>query len=229
MVIDFRQIYKKSRKFKSHYEASKYIGLASRAQVLKAHFLGRLLGEATGGGAIVECGVGAVNGLAVLLSLASRNTKYQNQKIWAFDSFEEFPYAGENDRQTGPIKPVYKNYDIAWVKNYILKFGFEERDIDSKICFAKGWIPDSFTQYDGGPVSFLSLDVDLYQSYMDSLKFWYDLVLPGGIIAFDEYKNADEIKKWPGGHLAIDEFLGEKKKYIKQDELSNKYYFIKPE
>lgn len=52
---------------------------------------------------------------------------------------------------------------------------------------------------------------------------------PGGIIAFDEYKNAEEIKKWPGGCLAIDEFLAEKKKYIKQDELSNKYYLIKPE
>lgn len=228
-MIDFRQIYKKSRKFKSHYEASKYLGLASKAQVIKAHYLGRLLGEAKGGGAIVECGVGAGNGLAVLLSLISRDTKYQNQKIWAFDSFEGFPDAGERDRQLGPIKPVYKKYDIAYVKNYLLKFGLEEREIDSKIVFAKGWIPESFTQYDGGPVSFLSLDVDLYQSYMDSLEFWYDLVLPGGIIAFDEYKNTDEIKKWPGGYLAIDEFLAEKKKYIMQDELSNKYYLIKPE
>lgn len=228
-MIDIRQIYKKARKRKAHYEASKYIGLVSRTQVIKAHYFGRLLGEAQGGGAIVECGVGAGNGLAVLLSLTSPDTKYQNQKIWAFDSFEGFPDAGEKDRQIGAIKPIYKKYDLTYVRNYLLKFGFEDREIDSKICFCKGWIPESFSQYDGGPVSFLSLDVDLYQPYIQSLEFWYDLVLPLGIIAFDEYKDAKDLKKWPGASIAIDEFFGEKKKYIKHDIFSNKYYLIKPE
>lgn len=62
---------------------------------------------------------------------------------------------------------------------------------------------------------------------MDSLEFFYELVLPGGVIAFDEYKNPKDIEKWPGASVAIDEFIGKQARRIQRDAVSRKYYFVK--
>ena len=57
-----------------------------------------------------------------------------------------------------------------------------------------------------GGIRFLHLDVDLYDSYMHCLNQCWDLVNPGGVILFDEYHDSS-LDKYPGGRLAIDEFL----------------------
>lgn len=199
----------------------------NRTRLIKADYFRRLITKSYNGGSIVECGVGAGSGLAILLSMRL-DFKLSSAKIYAFDSYKGFPDGSENDRSTGPIKPRYKKYDINFVKSGLLGCGFSSYDIDQSISFIEGWFPESFSEYDGGAISFLHLDVDLYQSYLDSLKFFYDIVLPGGIIAFDEYKDPDDMKKWPGASLAIDEFLGKKISFIQRDELSGKYYYVKP-
>ncbi|NOZ10114.1 MAG: hypothetical protein GXP09_03585 [Gammaproteobacteria bacterium] len=115
--------------------------------------------------------------------------------IYAFDSFQGFPDAGEKDKQAGSIKPRYKQYTVGYVKNYLENYGLCSLEIEQKVEFIEGWFPESFSLYNGDPISFLHLDVDLYQSYIDSLNYFYDLVLPGGVIAFDEYKDSDDLRK----------------------------------
>ena len=75
----------------------------------------------------------------------------------------------------------------------------------------KGFFPKSFEGFNER-ISFLHLDVDLYDSYKDCLNFFYTNVVKGGIITFDEYIDY-EIKQskkgwdWHGAKIAIDEFV----------------------
>ena len=75
----------------------------------------------------------------------------------------------------------------------------------NNIIFKKGFFPDSFNGFNE-KISFLHLDVDLYNSYKNCLDFFYPLLVNGGIITFDEYDNT----KWTGAKVAIDEFLKKK-------------------
>lgn len=50
------------------------------------------------------------------------------------------------------------------------------------------------------------IDVDLYQPILDSLKFFYKRMIPGGIMVFDDYG----FTFFPGAKKAVDEFMSDK-------------------
>lgn len=181
-------------------------------------------------GAIIECGVGQGRGLAVLCSLAALENK--DRRLWAFDSFEGFPGLTNEDQADESFISSLKEYeafDLRYVHNTLLQFGISRSDIDRRISIAKGFIPDSLALYDGQPVAFLHLDLDIYDSYKEALNYFYDLVSPSGIIAFDEYNKLLDVAKWPGAIKAINEFIelrGLKESLIK-DSLTGNYYLVK--
>ena len=104
-------------------------------------------------GAIIECGVGQGNGLAVLCSLVSLEKK--NRPIWAFDSFEGFPQTSENDVLKTTALTQYKQFTLEYVFKTLVQFGLSRSDIDRMIRIAKGYIPDSLSQYDQKSVALL--------------------------------------------------------------------------
>ena len=160
-------------------------------------------------GVIVECGVGVGFTLSILSNISEK-------KIYAFDSFEGFPedLSVKEDKNLFKVlkysKWNYKLMTIDLVKKNLLKNGILENDLDEKIIFNKGFFPKSFKGFDK-PISFLHLDVDLYQSYKDCLEFFYPKLLKGGMVTFDEYTVDYELKKKKGysfssgAKIAIDE------------------------
>jgi len=73
------------------------------------------------------------------------------------------------------------------------------------------------------PIAFLHLDCDWYASVKLCLNKFYDWVVPGGAIVFDDYGH------WSGCRRAVDEFLVERsitKSLIGIDYTS--HYFFKP-
>ena len=156
-------------------------------------------------GCIVECGVSGGNTLAYFSHLNKVNSG--TRKVWAFDSFEGFPEASSHDgewfKKNG--KPGYTKFTIEYVKSRLRVTKLTDREIDD-INFIKGWIPQSFNEYDGGPVSLLNLDVDLYQSIKDSLEYFWPLISKGGVVLLDEYTFGTDMERWPGAKIAIDEF-----------------------
>lgn len=70
----------------------------------------------------------------------------------------------------------------------------------------KGWIPDRFSEVEQTEFAFLHIDVDLYKPTQDTLDFFYDRIIPGGIILMDDYG----FKSCPGAKLAADEFFADK-------------------
>jgi len=159
-------------------------------------------------GVIVECGVGQGRGLALWLSLSL--IEGRNRHIWAFDSFEGFPPLVEHDEATSAFEKglqEYHQFDIPYVLKTLLDFGLSLADTERNLSFVKGFIPDSCENYNGGEIALLYIDLDIYEGYRDSLRFFYDKVRSGGIIAFDEYLKPLDTHKWPGAAKAINEFL----------------------
>lgn len=176
-------------------------------------------------GDVVECGVAFGWSLLALCFLAKDEQK--GRKIWAFDSFEGFPEPSTHDSGVSLEKQAYEAASVESVTKFLGASGLERDFIHSQITFVKGFFNESLDKYRGGPIAFLHLDGDLYESYRDSLEQMFPKMATGGVVLFDEYMgNIDNIK-WPGAQKAIDEYFGEKKSEICRDSASGKYYLVK--
>lgn len=69
----------------------------------------------------------------------------------------------------------------------------------------KGWIPERFHEVENKRFGFIHIDVDLYQPTLASLTFFYQRLLPGGVILMDDYG----FKSCPGAKQAADEFFSD--------------------
>lgn len=187
-------------------------------------------------GDIVECGVGAGTSLSILLELV-KSGSCKEKKIFAFDTFEGFPIFSDEDGTIVDRNKKNKTY-VKYTETYITKnmmiFGHKKKFIDFNIKLMKGFIPDSFEVFEKNynksefKISFLHLDLDIYQPYLDAFKYFYDSVTPGGIIAFDEYDSERDMKKWPGAKKAVDELQKEYEfKLLRTDLMPDKVYIIK--
>lgn len=71
-------------------------------------------------------------------------------------------------------------------------------------------IPNRFKEVSEKKFSFVHIDVDLYQPIRNSLEFFYNRMLPGGIIVFDDYG----FTFFPGAKKAVDEFMQNKNDFF---------------
>ncbi len=164
-------------------------------------------------GCIVECGIGFGRSIQIITSLLS--IKDPSRVVFGFDSFEGFPEFNRLDK-TGIMQGV--EGDWKYVKPHHI-YEIIEKSIKGKHAVKtfiyKGYFEDTLNDKviseikEFGGISFLHLDVDLYDSYLCTLSRLWELVNPGGVILFDEYHKSS-LKKWPGSKKAIDLFLIEK-------------------
>ncbi len=78
----------------------------------------------------------------------------------------------------------------------------------SKVYLYKGLFPLTAKKIMNKKFSFVHLDVDLYKSTLDCLKYFYPRVSRGGVIISHDYPNSDGVKK------AFDEFFQDKPEII---------------
>ena len=176
-------------------------------------------------GAIAECGVyKAASTLGMALYMRQRGIRKQ---IYAFDSFEGFePESVARDLELGGAPEEDRR-----------PHGFGDCTLDEvnakirrlridNITVVPGYFKHSFkTLPDGLIFSFVHLDVDLYESYRESLEFFYPKLEGGGVILLDEYNDPP----WPGCNKAVDEFLVDKPERLEMicRENYQKWYLVK--
>ena len=178
-------------------------------------------------GDIVECGVGI--GSTLLMWAILMFDEQKSRHLWGFDSFEGFPEPSSEDiSPRNPKKGEWNYSSIKSINDMLINSGFPPDWLRANITLVKGFFNESLAAYNGDGIALLHLDVDLYQSYKDSLNQLYEKVLPGGIIAFDEYMSTFEYLHFPGARKAIDEFFANKKIRILRDVVFGKFYVIKP-
>jgi O-methyltransferase len=161
-------------------------------------------------GDTAECGVYRGKTSFLICAVNQQKPSYRHH---VFDSFQGLSQPGPEDLAFGvnnnlmgvtkddiePWEPHDWQAGLDVVKNNLRAFDFVE--------YYPGWIPERFSDV-GADVrfSFVHIDVDLYQPAYDSLVFFYERVVPGGILICDDYGYANS----PGVRKAFNEFIVDK-------------------
>ena len=125
-----------------------------------------------------------------------------NRSFHLFDSFEGL---------SGPTEQDAFRPDIAnWSKGDLTA----SEDIAAKnladfsnVSFHRGWIPSRFGEVADLTFALLHVDVDLYAPTMESMRFFWPRLAPGGLVVCDDYGSV----RCPGARAAIDEFVASEK------------------
>jgi len=144
-------------------------------------------------GDFAECGV-YKGGTAFLIAYA----RAKHIKLHLFDTFAGMPAIANKD-PSGHKKGDFGDVSLNAVKDYLGMF--------TNVIFHPGLIPETFEAVKHQHFAFVHIDVDLYQTAKDCCNFFYDRMISGGIMIFDDYG-------FPGYKFAekqaVDEFFNDK-------------------
>ena len=121
------------------------------------------------------------------------------RELYLFDTFEGLPKVSEKDTHFGTSywkTGEFSNTSLESVKDYL-------SDYKNVYCY-KGKFPETSEPIKTKKFSFVHLDVDLFQSTIDCLEFFYPRMINGGIILTHDY-HTDGVKQ------AFNEFCKDKK------------------
>ncbi len=195
------------------------------ANTVRSRFLHfyNLLNDVKGlNGVIVECGVG--EGLSLFYFSVISNSIGKPRHIYGFDTFEGIPDSTSEDGEWNTNIGGSWNYPQKRVLESLLLAGLDEEFISNNITLVPGNFAQTLPKYtERSPIVLLHIDADIYESYKIVLESLYDYVVPGGVIAFDEYLNV----RWPGATKAIDEFFEHKNEKLVKSPVMEIYYTVK--
>lgn len=113
-----------------------------------------------------------------------------------FDSFTGLSKPGDRDGDYWKEGALSASEDI--VRQNLAPFPF--------VHLHAGWVPDRFAEVAEKRFSLVHIDVDLYQPTRDSAAFFYERLVPGGLMICDDYG----FNTCPGATAAFDEVLAGK-------------------
>jgi len=116
-----------------------------------------------------------------------------DKSLYLFDTFEGLPTISRYDK-TFHKGQFYSSYEM--VKEYLKQY--------KNVYIYKGTFPSTSKPIKNKKFSFVHLDVDIYESTLKSLNFFYPRMNKGGIIISHDYISALGVKN------AFDEFFKDK-------------------
>ncbi len=166
-----------------------------------------------------------------------RNMGDRQKQIFGFDNFSGFTGVTEKDGiGSEEMKKTEGGFNSSMFEESLedaISIYDKDRFIPYKarVKLIKGDIQNTVPKFvDDNPglrISLIHFDADMYEPTMVGLKFFYPLVVRGGLILFDEYG----IRPWGGESNAVDEYFSDKNVEIQRfDWCSNPGgYIIKKE
>ena len=147
------------------------------------------------------CEVGVYRGGTA--KIISENIK--NSDLFLFDTFEGMPYYDPDNNKEWDVG-TFGQTDYETVKSLFQS--------NQNVKVFKGVFPSETSHHVKDRVfKFVHLDVDNYQPYKECLKFFYERMVKGGIIIFDDYDG----ECCPGANKAVDEFFIDKPENIQKN------------
>jgi O-methyltransferase len=172
--------------------------LVAPARLHNLYVLAERIDEEHTPGDVVECGVYKGGTAAIMARLATRSKL--SRTVWLFDSFQGMP----------PTTDV----DGAQAAQWVGKLATSQEEVARLVQLAGadmrrvrivgGFFEHSFKSVEIPRIALLNLDCDWYESVRLCLRKFYDSVVPGGFVSFDDYGY------WPGCKAAVDEFFRER-------------------
>jgi len=174
-------------------------------------------------GDIVECGVFKGASLSRLIKFRDLFENPFSKKIIAFDTFDEFPEA-QYRSDVGKREQFIKEAGSKSIEKEQLVSILQHLNLYTNIELVKGNILKTVSEYKTKnpqlKISFLHIDVDLYEATHACLNELYPLVVRGGVVVLDDYG------AFAGANKAIDEFFAGKSIKIKKFSYSNAISFV---
>jgi hypothetical protein len=140
----------------------------------------------------------------------------RHRKVIGFDNFtgfNEFDMKdGKEDPSVGKVLGGFNPSDTEFRLKDAISIFDSDRFIPFKprVEIVKGdivaTVPKHVEDNPGMRISLLHFDVDLYRPTLVALEKLWPLVVPGGLLLFDEYA----IPPWEGESKAVDEFFADK-------------------
>jgi hypothetical protein len=156
-------------------------------------------------GQFVECGVAAGGSSALLAAVIARYSRRPRQ-LFAFDSFEGLPTPSDQDTHRGQHAEAAGwgagtcAAPVESLREVCRKLGVEPLVEPVRGFFAQT-LPATRKRI--GPIAFLHMDGDWYESTRQELDNLYEQVVPGGRIQIDDYGH------WEGCRRAVEDFQRE--------------------
>lgn len=119
-----------------------------------------------------------------------------NKKVHLFDTFTGMPDVSKEI-------DLHRSNDFSTTS---LEFVSEFLADCSNIVFHPGIFPSTADTVKNLRFCFVHIDVDIYTSTRDCLEFFYNKMVPSGIMVFDDYEG----EGCPGVKKAVDEFFKDK-------------------
>jgi len=141
------------------------------------------------GGHIAE--IGTFRGGSAKLISEAKGDKH----LYLFDTFEGLPEISRSDSQDHFKKGDY-SASYEEVKDYLKSY--------KNVNIYKGLFPQNSEPIINKIFSFVHLDLDLYESTLESIKFFYPRLTKGGIMISHDYIDTLGVRK------AFDEFFADK-------------------
>lgn len=137
---------------------------------------------------LAECGV--CDGLTIYFAIKACEMSNKEKKVHLYDSWETLA----DDK----LRFKYDYLDIEITKKNLNSF-------QEDLVFNKGLIPNIFkTATNPSEISWLHIDLNSAEATKSALNFFYDKLISGGIILFDDYGGFDDTRK------VIDNFFDDK-------------------
>jgi O-methyltransferase len=150
-------------------------------------------------GDFAECGVYKGGSAFLIADTLMKNSVYDKQ-IHLFDTFTGMPAITKQDPASNAVwEGRFGDNSLMTVRDYL-------REFPSPV-FHAGIIPETLQAAEDRRFAFVHIDVDLYQTHLDCCNFFYDRMVRGGIVIFDDYGRnffKTSVRK------AVDEFFRDK-------------------
>lgn len=186
------------------------IGLRGVAQVAASRRLD---------GAFVECGTFRGGSAAVI---SERLTKARpDLEVFLFDVFTGMPKPGENDPKEAwdDVGKFVASPDIVRRTFDLARTGVAQ----DRLHITQGLFENTLPGFVPPRICFLHVDCDWHDPVKMVIEKFYDDVVPGGTIVFDDYGH------WSGCRKAVDAFLAARGLKISLTAIDKtSHYFLKP-
>ena len=157
--------------------------------------LSQLIEDAQTPGDFLECGVYKGGSAALLARTATHS--HLPRTLWLFDVFSGMPPATAVDGSEAPSWVGNLKSSAPRVERLLRRTGADL----SRVRIVPGLFQQTFPSVRIPQIALLNVDADWYESVKLCLDTFYDSVVPGGFVSFDDYH------AWPGCRLAVDEFF----------------------
>lgn len=174
-------------------------------------------------GAIVECGVFKGASFA-RYAMFRKIHKIEDKLLIGFDAFGLFPETSfEDDKQ---LRNEFIEFEgqKEGIPIEQLKIVLENKSCSINTQLIKGDICETVPSYVKGnknfKISFINLDVDIYEPSKAVLENLYPLLSTGGVLILDNYT------EFPGETKAVDDYFKDKGVFIQTEGFNKPVYYV---